>query len=169
MRFNIKRVTLLCSIVLACGYANAQSVDKSVVATAGGETTVGGYSYVWTVGEAVIGSATSTGYIITEGFLPLKSGGSVGVSNIAESAPSVKLYPNPTTGKLILDVKQEQATKLNIQVLDISGRTIKATESLPNNASFNHQMDFTTLPSGTYFVILSTNEDIVFTSKVVKQ
>lgn len=169
MKSYIIKATLLCSSLFAFASVNAQSIEKSVVASTGADTTVGGYNYVWTAGESVIGSASPTGYIITEGFLPLSEDSSVSVNNIVTNKPSVKLYPNPLTDKLILEVQQEQATDLHVRVLDMSGRIIRATETLPTNTSFNHRIDFTNLPSGTYFVILSHNEDVVFTSKVIKQ
>lgn len=169
MKNYIIRATLFCSALIAFTSSSAQSIEKDVVASAGGDITVGGYSYVWTVGEAVIGSASPTGYIITEGFLPLSVDSAVSVNIIVASDTKVKLYPNPVTSKLNLEVEQAQATDLSVRVLDVSGRAIRAMETLPTSTSFNHQIDLTSLPSGTYFVILSHNEDVVFTSRVIKQ
>lgn len=169
MKSYIIKATLLCSSLFAIDNVNAQSIEKSVVASTGADTTVGGYNYVWTVGEAVIGSATPAGYIITEGFLPLSVDSSVSVNSIVTNKPSVKLYPNPLTDKLTLEVAQKEAKSLNVRVLDVSGRVISATETLPMNTSFSHRIDFKDLSSGTYFVILSHNKDVVFTSKVIKQ
>ncbi len=169
MKSYIIKATLLCSSLFAIDNVNAQSIEKSVVASTGVDTTVGGYNYIWTVGEAVIGSATPTGYIITEGFLPLSQDSSVSVSNIVGNKPSVKLYPNPLSDKLTLEVQQEHVVAMTVRIMDISGKTIRATETLPKTTSFIHKIDFTSLPNGTYFVILSNNEDVVFTSKVIKQ
>lgn len=169
MKSNFIKLTFLLSTMLLVHHANAQSIEKSVVASSGGETTAGGYTYQWTVGEAIIGDASPTGYIITEGFHPVQQDNSVGIATVAEQIQDVKLYPNPIADILTLELQQEEIRSIQVKVMDVSGRVIGNPETIAADRQIKHQINFAGLPSGTYFVVLSSNAELVYSSKVVKQ
>ncbi len=75
----------------------------------------------------------------------------------------IEIYPNPFTDKVVLD---GDFTNFTIQVLDVSGQLVADHSSV--SAPF--EIDLTTLPSGTYFVNVSSllyNQLSVY--KIIKQ
>jgi hypothetical protein len=80
---------------------------------------------------------------------------------------SLQVYPNPTTGVLNLiqeTINNEQLTMNNIEALDVYGRMLLSLKSLmPSETT----IDFSALPSGVYFLKVTTEKGVV-TSKVIK-
>jgi len=77
------------------------------------------------------------------------------------SEQNIAVYPNPTTGILHIDTKEQGI--LNVQVINVQGQTIKK-ETLKDNAG----IDISALPNGFYVVKITgeTSSDVV---KVLKQ
>jgi hypothetical protein len=69
----------------------------------------------------------------------------------------LEIYPNPTLGRLNLDLKGawEYQEDINIKVLDLTGRVLAT--SITNGAG-TVQFDFQDLPAGIYFINIITNE-----------
>jgi len=70
------------------------------------------------------------------------------------------VFPNPTTDYLTIK-GDDQA--INLTVIDNAGRTIKTL-----NANTNEAIDFTDLNSGSYFVLVRTNEGLSVQSIIKK-
>ena len=63
---------------------------------------------------------------------------------------NIKVYPNPSYGKIILETQEN----ITYSVLDIDGRTI-----IPeNNTANNEVINLNNLPAGIYFLKLSNNQ-----------
>lgn len=74
----------------------------------------------------------------------------------------VLLYPNPSSGSVTL--KADYAQIEAIEVIDVLGRTAFESTLMPNALRFGKSFDWSTLPSGLYFVRLKQGN----LSKVVK-
>ena len=75
-----------------------------------------------------------------------------GVVSVSEYAfNNVKIYPNPSTGKIFIDSQES----INYSVLDIDGRIILPQKSLSNT---NEIIDLSNLPSGIYLLKLFNNQ-----------
>jgi hypothetical protein len=79
----------------------------------------------------------------------------------------LKIYPQPATNWVWLDVSQSGATQLAVKVWDISGRQLMDDTLLPlrNKAVY---LDTSNWPSGIYFVSAESGGK-VFRGKVVKR
>jgi len=75
----------------------------------------------------------------------------------------LKIYPNPTTGKLIID--NGQLTIDNVVIYDIYGRKVFEQKS---NLTVLLSCDLTVLPNGIYFLKISTEKGVHF-SKIIIQ
>lgn len=77
---------------------------------------------------------------------------------------TLKLYPNPTTGSLNLDVDQE-LNNVSITIMDLLGNIVfeRNYQSMRED-----QMDISTWPTGMYIVRISRNDEILSVGKVVK-
>ena len=82
--------------------------------------------------------------------------------NIVElSGESIRVYPNPTNGKLTMD--NGQLTIKSVEVFDVYGRNVSCLMSLVSN----HHINISHLASGIYFVKIETEKETV-TKKVIK-
>jgi hypothetical protein len=75
---------------------------------------------------------------------------------------SVNIYPNPTTGELIIsgELKIEK-----IDILDITGKIVSSHQI---TTSLNHQINISHLSAGIYFVKINTEAGEIV-RKVVKE
>ena len=93
----------------------------------------------------------------------------VGIAE-TDNYPSLRVYPNPTTGVLNLiqeTINNEQLTINNIEIFDICGKKIfLSTRSLVHSSTIT--MDISHLTAGIYFVKISTETGEVV-RKIVKQ
>ncbi|OYU97710.1 MAG: hypothetical protein CFE21_05320 [Bacteroidetes bacterium B1(2017)] len=76
-----------------------------------------------------------------------------GTDEISTSLKSTKVYPNPATDKVNLDLNLSvSVNNLTISLIDITGRVI-STENLKNVAgSVSHEVNVSQLHSGIYFI-----------------
>ncbi|MEN8121991.1 MAG: T9SS type A sorting domain-containing protein, partial [Bacteroidota bacterium] len=106
----------------------------------------------WTVTDEAGNSATcSFDVTVTE---------TVGISDIAKIG--ISIYPNPTSGILKLEFKQNNIK--NIRVSDLSG-SIKIEKT---DVQQNEIIDLSPLQDGIYIIRIQTDNDI-FVTKIVKE
>jgi hypothetical protein len=75
---------------------------------------------------------------------------------------TVKIYPNPTTG--ILQIEQKDNNVLNIKIYDNLGRLVLQKQS---NSSISH-LDISNLTDGIYFIAIQGDNEF-FSSKILKR
>lgn len=80
------------------------------------------------------------------------------VSDISQHA-QLRIYPNPTTGKLNIDMHKQ--TIKNIEVYNITGKKLKTFQP-------NQPLDVSSLPSGLYILRVATDNGMVH-SRFVKE
>jgi hypothetical protein len=76
---------------------------------------------------------------------------------------NTKLYPNPTSGQIRLEIPWSQGEAL-LEVVNISGKLIRTMRSNATEFDF----DISRLPAGTYFVRISGAEGIAL-KKLIKE
>ncbi|MBK9339143.1 MAG: T9SS type A sorting domain-containing protein [Lewinellaceae bacterium] len=84
-----------------------------------------------------------------------------------EGLSKLDLWPNPTTGRTQVLVELDKSADLQVQMLDLMGRTVWQTNTLRSDR-LSENLDLTPLPSGLYLLRLTVNGQSV-TRKVVKQ
>ncbi len=89
----------------------------------------------------------------------LYTGSGVGVTETTNGAPHLRVFPNPSAGRFVLETSLSGT--IGIQVLDIAGRQVY-TGSLPTNAGNGQQLlDLTWLSSGTYLLQVRNNSTVI--------
>lgn len=82
--------------------------------------------------------------------------GSTGVDEALQQEVLFRLYPNPTTGMLSIDLGgTDQSSPTLIEVFDLTGKKRKMLRMYQTN---RYTMDLTDIPSGMYIVSLTSNE-----------
>jgi hypothetical protein len=119
-----------------------------------------GYKFAnWTKNGVVVSTYNSYSFMETEDVeLVANFENNVGVENIGVA--TVKIYPNPTTGEL--RIESESLRIESIIIYNISGKILKT-----ENWKTENTIDISHLPSGIYFVKISTEVGEV-TKKVMK-
>jgi hypothetical protein len=85
----------------------------------------------------------------------------------AEHNMSVKIYPNPSTEYLIIDIDKESYSKISINLLDLNGRILKVLEKDQMNPVLkSFALNIDNITNGLYLVkVIIDNESI--TRKIV--
>lgn len=73
------------------------------------------------------------------------------------------LYPNPVKDKIF--IKNDHQTILKVKILDIQGRKVMEKRGMQDEI----EIDLRELPSGVYFVITESKDNILKTEKIIKQ
>ena len=78
-----------------------------------------------------------------------------------------QLYPNPTSGQLILMLDQPTERKLTFRIYDVIGRVVQDISIEKNSTYLQQQIDVTNLSAGSYEVVL-TDGTLVGRKRFVK-
>ena len=135
------------------------AIAQESVSSAGQSDTVSGVQIDWNVGETVIQTkALSTGFV-TQGLeqphFVISS-----IERVNKINLQAKLYPNPTSNWVHLDLKSLPQSKLVLSVFDLSGRMLK-TQRI---GELSNTIDLNELSAATYIILLET-EDQSFREK----
>jgi hypothetical protein len=77
----------------------------------------------------------------------------------------VLAYPNPTSGKVTLDIKLSRVEKVKVNVVNVLGKIFNQSE-LEGEDNYETHLDFTDYKPGIYFIYLrSVNQ--VHTVKIM--
>ena len=90
---------------------------------------------------------------------------STGVKSYS-STPSVSVYPNPSSGMVMVSIGKNVKSSSSIEVFDLTGKLVSRINNL--NGRENVNIDLTSLPSGMYFGVLKS-EGNPYTFKMLKK
>lgn len=94
--------------------------------------------------------------------LPVVPFGACGEVNVSEiDLGGVSIYPNPTNGKSFISIENPNGFKLEMSIVDITGKTVR-TNTLINSTRF--ELNTSDLNSGLYFlnIVNSQNDRAVY-------
>ncbi|MFZ1678847.1 MAG: T9SS type A sorting domain-containing protein [Saprospiraceae bacterium] len=127
---------------------NAQTIERQIISSAGETMSRGDYNLDFTLGETMV-QTFENGYQLSEGFQQ------VWLITTALSDPvsdwNVNVYPNPTVG--LLNIESEES--LSGRIIDALGKVVIAAQTEAGHG----MIDMTSLPVGTYFLVLHHESD----------
>ena len=136
--------------------------------------TAAGMTYSWSTGSPsgsiIVSPMVSTDYSLTVTYdgcsasdtVNLKVSG-VGFDEFAEG--SVKVFPNPTTENITIELSSDNLKGMTYRVVDIYGSLIKEN-TIESNVTI---VGFESVSAGVYFVQLIDNNKVQTSFKVIKQ
>lgn len=134
--------------LLLCAVAQAQ---PSLVNSAGGSGVIGGNTFEWSVGEAIIATTSTPGLVVTQGLLqPLPPG--VSVNNTRMANDEIRLYPNPASDVLVLQSNLSAGGDIQYQLLDITGRIMLRGAARLAQGNEKQYIHIEALPAGSYIM-----------------
>jgi hypothetical protein len=88
----------------------------------------------------------------------------LGAGTLAQT--EVRVYPNPTSGQVYVNLPAGATQEVMVRVMDASGRVVR-TAQLSNNQNAV-EFDLTGMSSGLYFVHLSQGNEVKTVKLMVK-
>lgn len=112
-------------LILCSGYATyGQTLSRTVISTGGETVTANGITLTYVVGEAIAGSLSNNGILLTIGFLQPE----LSINSILnlKIAATITVFPNPTnTGLVKLDFKEMPDGAYIVDMVDSGGQILK--------------------------------------------
>ena len=149
------KITITITLAFSVNILNAQKL----VSATGGVYSDANLNVSWSVGEVAIETFTDGNYVLTQGFqqpgLVL-----VGLEDFDEQFSKIKVYPNPTSEYVRMDLNVD-IENLSYRVVDAGGKVIESNKI--QNPSV--KISFNTVESGLYLIQLMEGKQ---TKKIIK-
>lgn len=129
---------------------SAQNLARNIVSSAGGNFSNPNVSVSYTIGETVVGSLGNGVVTINQGFQQADETTTVGVTTFLD-ATQILVYPNPTNNSVKVDLYSATNVEVRWELVDATGQISLSSQS-PIVGSTS--IDFTTLPSAIYYLVL---------------
>ena len=164
-----KKLLSFLVILCICISANSQSLERTIIASAGGSSLTPKYTIDWTMGEFAIETVSMDGKMYTQGFhQPIQI--------ITTSAPAaragivynISIAPNPVLSTLNFSISSVKTVKVFVTLADIHGIVFKQYHV--NSANGSLQINMNGLPAGTYTITVRDGvaAKIIKTYQVIK-
>jgi len=151
---------LLC--LLLAGVGITTQAQKTTVAAGGDASGIGG-TVAYSIGQVVYTTNVGDTINATQGVQQPYEFFTVTGENNNSIRLELSVYPNPATNYLIL--KTENFSDLKYELFDVQGKVVES--KIVNDNVTNIEMKF--LPSTTYFLKISKNNQVVKTFKIIKK
>ncbi|MBL7910815.1 MAG: T9SS type A sorting domain-containing protein [Bacteroidia bacterium] len=91
-----------------------------------------------------------------------------GINALSKNA-GFSLYPNPTSGILILKMNNAQTSNVSIEVMDAAGKVVLNSEFIFSDKANSTEINLEKFANGIYFIKLATENKTTQTIRVVKE
>ena len=163
----MKRKTIwILSIMLFLIMNLSGAFAQSATVTAGGTATGSGGTVTYTVGQIADQRVESNGKYVIEGVQQPFEIQTVGVSSYPGITLEAVVYPNPTSGKVMLSIRKYDIPSygLTAKLYDFNGKLIKSIVI----KDIDTEIDFTSYAAATYHLSVVDDKTLLKTFKVVK-
>ena len=166
---NIYNPLFLLFMLLLTTITQAQSITSQSVNSGGTKMSQSNGSLSFTVGELlVLGQTDSQGNTLGNGST---AGSTISTASILEpnaEVLNVKVYPNPTTDLVTVNIQDTKLSEVILEIKDINGKVL-STEKYAGITK-NIGINTASWTIGIYFLHLKNNENQeVGTYKIIKQ
>ena len=144
----MKKLLLILIALPLIGFG--QVATPSVVSSSGDSYSNGGIMMDYTLGEIVVETFSNSANILTQGF---HQGDLKVTTAVVNLDIKTKIYPNPTTNFLIIEL--EKNVNAELLVYDINGKIVIKDKL---NEEQKKQLDFSFLNQGNYFLHINISD-----------
>ena len=138
--------------------------SQEAIPTSGGDASGVGGTLSYTVGQLVYTNNSGSNGSVAEGVQqPYEISTTVGIE-ITNISLDFIAYPNPTSGNIVLSIRDFNNEKLNYQLYDMSGKLLKSNKV---NA-INTTIDMSELPVSNYVLNINNDSSIIKSFKIIK-
>ena len=95
--------------------------------------------------------------------------GTIHVNNINEHTfnGNLSIYPNPSNGKITLEMNEVNNDRYNVTINNLLGQTVYAIEK-DINGFFTEDIDIAEFGKGTYLITISNSSSIITEKLIVE-
>jgi len=162
MIMKTNQIKLLITVFLCLGLMQARA-QKDVMA-AGGNATGSGGSASYSVGQVVYTTATGTNGSANQGVQQPYEIFIVGVDENPGINLQLRVYPNPTSIQVTLDIGSRDPENLVYMLYDLRGKQLESQKIRTELT----MITMTNLPSGTYILKVLDGQSLLRTFKIIK-
>jgi hypothetical protein len=151
----IKKISTFLLLLLCTVAVRAQSIGPATLNSTGGQNTIGGNTYEYSIGEmSMVSTASGTGIIVTQGTLQPNNNTS-SIKTISIKDDELKVFPIPASTMVNIQTSFANAGKLNYTLYDASGKKIFTNSNLLNTGNESLKMNIEPYASGNYLLEIS--------------
>lgn len=141
------------------GFVQAQEA----ILSGGGDATGSGGTVNYSIGQVAYTTVSGANNSVAEGVQqPYEISTILGIDQNQISL-TASVYPNPTTGKLSLNVQSEDLTKFRLQLYDVQGKLLKSQELTESLTS----IDLDQYPTATYILNILDGQALIKSFKII--
>lgn len=155
----IFKPTLLLFILLS-GFLQAQQVSPNVINATGTSFQNSQMGLTFNVGELAVTKISSSGNIITQGFLQPLSNPILIKEN--ENSNNYIVFPNPSNNQITIRSSNNLEGKLKVKIVDAIGKTVLNEELITNTISLDNY------PNGVYQLIITDEKNNISYKTITK-
>lgn len=137
----------------------SQTLSHQVLVPVAGVSSTGTISYSQTIGETAVEVISSSDYVFTQGFQQ------PGIKFSKDTPPpgnGVKVYPNPVTDYVNIELFGNEARSFIIEFVNISGTTLISEKLLFNDQYwYNKQFPVKTFSRGLFFIRIISSDGMI--------
>jgi hypothetical protein len=89
-------------------------------------------------------------------------------SSSRRQIPDVSIYPNPATGLVNVKINTPVEGRTTLTFVDMNGRPVMTDSFIKGFSSFTRQVNISSLPKGTYAIIIQVDQTEKVVEKVIK-
>lgn len=159
---KLQIIFILFCFVLNMGTANAQNATVSTGGTVIGSSGTISYS----IGQIAVQTISDGTFAMSEGVQQPYEITFIGVDDYPNIKLCAKLYPNPTSGLVVLAVEGMElySERIKGNLTDMQGKILKQLIISEENTA----LDISDMPTGTYMLTLHQKGELLKTFKIVK-
>lgn len=145
-------------------FISVLSFGQQALVSAGGNASGGSGNVSYSVGQVVYTTNGNANYSVSEGVQQPFEISTLTIDEYAAADIKLTAYPNPTSGYLTLDIDSLETDGLQYTVFDINGKLLSEVTISNRQTTIN----FTSLPSSTYFIKVGAKGKNIKTFKIIK-
>jgi len=153
-----KFILFSCLMLTACALSNAQSIEREIIAPAGGFFETGSIQMSWVIGDLVLG-AYDIGHLI------VPFGSETNLPDYTAVSSHISVYPNPTADIVFLKLDMDNIENCDYYLYDLQGRQIRNS----NITSKQTEVSFAPFESGIYILRIVMEKTLVQEFKIIKR
>ena len=140
------------------------SMAQEAITTAGNYFKAGGNSLEWSLGQELTETFISESYMLTQG---LHQGTLliVSIQDFYAEATTVKVFPNPVTDILNLEIQELHEDNLRWYLFNIQGKLLESGDIRSASSSINMQ----SLDSGIYILSIENHSRLIKSLRILKK
>ncbi|MDP4267266.1 MAG: SBBP repeat-containing protein [Bacteroidota bacterium] len=142
-------------------------IASSVAMDATGNAYIAGYFYspVITFGSNTLVNADLSGNSSDIFLAKLGKSNEVGIEKIRIKDDELMVYPNPSDGRISIEVNNSEIKQVQLRVINIMGQIVMSQSRTFNNRIT--QIDLSTIPAGIYNVVATASNGKVFNTRII--